>query len=644
MKKILFSIVALLLFTNFCFATVSSTTDPTITYNGNDATVSFPVPFGFIDDTDLVVIHTDGDGSQTTWTKDAAGDSGYTVSGSTVTANTAPSSGTTLTIYRAIPMTQGLDLQQGRKYNPNLLEDALDRLTYIAQDIESLADASVQQSAAAASATSAAASAAEAAVYAEQVGANEYYPDYSEADQGVTATGNGITIYDAVQAIGSKKGTIVLIHNKSNTKTEYNLDTNLDLSSKPDIQIIFRNGALLKQVTGDETITFYSPSNIKASVSQKIFNADMVSFSRGGTIHPGWWGCLPEPDVSNSGTPLQYALNSCSTNYPSLVKLQPGSYTSTVTVNFAFTAKSSFDAISTIWTKTNSGDVFTINANQTVTPNNCEYIFGDINHANGSAIRSYGQFIQAYISWQGLYGTSRTGYGLYLDSDTADGGAAQSVITLDVGYIEEHEYGIYLSSNTNIDTITANTKHGYIYKNDIGLYVRSQSSGNQINANVWNLNIDASDDSGDIAVKTNENYSRFNLIVGGIGAWNILLSSYDGHSAQYNDLTNVRPTYLAYGSTYLSDSSSNNTNIYPRYDALPISLSVGSSPWTYQNTLHQDMYVALSGGTISAVYLSSDDITYYQVATSSDIMILLPKQMYIKVTYSSAPTTVGYLY
>jgi hypothetical protein len=119
-----------------CWATVSSTTSPSVTYDGNGSTTTFPVTFTFIAATDLEVVHTDADGAETTWVKDGAGDTGYTVVATDVEANTAPASGTTLTITRATPLTQGLDLRQGRSYSPQLLEDALDRLTLIVQELE----------------------------------------------------------------------------------------------------------------------------------------------------------------------------------------------------------------------------------------------------------------------------------------------------------------------------------------------------------------------------------------------------------------------------------------------------------------------------------------------------------------------------
>lgn len=475
---------------------------------------------------------------------------------------------------------------------------------------------------------------------------NYYEVDSGAADQGAI-NGAEMTvkyIVDTLIASTTKHAVVHFSHNpESGDTTTYTWDTTDTFATYPYLYFKIDPGAILTRTTGDETVTLYSAGNMSADPGQKITAVDMLRFEKAGTVWSNWWGALPS--AADSGVPVQYAVNSVGVSYPSKVTIVPGEYTATTSVNIEFCPDSVFDFEGVKWIN-GSTDVFTINKNHTSTPNHCHYKFGAIHHGGSglSAIRSYGQFHSAYISWQAIYGTSRQGFGLYLDADSGDGGAAQSVVTLDVGYIEKEMYAIYLSSNTNIDTVTANTKTGFLVDNDIGLYVRTHPGGIQTNTCVWNLNIDASVSAGDISVKTNEMYSRFNLILGDIGTTNILLGSYEGYSASNNDLTNCRPTHLAYGSTYLTDSSGNNTNTYPRYDAAPITITPGASPWTYQNTLHQDMMIALSSGTVSSVQLSSDNITFYTYLTTSDVMLHLPKQMYMKVTYSSAPTVKGYLY
>lgn len=475
---------------------------------------------------------------------------------------------------------------------------------------------------------------------------SQYYEiDATQSDQGATSTNpNTMTIYDVATLVGTSKfATVHLAHNpNAGNQTYYTFDTSLDLTSYPFLFFDFDAGAIINRTTGDEILTMFSPENIKAQPNQQIFNADMISFAYGGTIQAGWWGIYVA--AADNGTPLQYAINSNNNSYPCRITMPAGSYSSTVTVNIEVGAYSIFDLAGVQWNKTNIGDAFTINNGQTTTPDSSQFIFGKITHINGSAIRSYGQFKDSYITWQEIIGTSRGGYGLYLDADTVDGGAAQSVLTIDVGFVYDEQYGIFLSSDTNIDTCIFNTKHGFLYNNDIAVYVRSRSTGNQINTNKWKLNLDASVTGSDIAIKTNEKHSQFDLILGGIGSHNIELGSYDGHSAQECDFTRCRPRVLSFGSPYLIDSSGNNTNEYPRIGIAPITITVGSSPFTYQNPYYQDMMVAITGGAASTVQLSSDGVTFYQVYGGTDTTFLLPKKHYMLLNYTVAPAAKGYLF
>lgn len=297
--------------------TVSTIYAP-ITYSGNDATVIFSVStyWTFDDEADVVVTHTDGDGTQTVWTQGGEGDTGYTLTETepgngnwNVTANTAPASGTTLTITRVTPVTQELDLQNGRKYQSDTMESHLDRIVMQIQE-DSYSDTSAASATAAASSASAAlSSASAAAASAAQIGSLYYTPDSSEADQGVAAIGDGITLYDAATAAGSKKATIILNHDPSNTETEYTLDTSIDWSSLPNLFLEIKPGATLTRTTGDETITLYSPENIIASDRQKITSIDMIDFSSGGTVYPSWWGMAAD-GATNDSAAFQSAVNS----------------------------------------------------------------------------------------------------------------------------------------------------------------------------------------------------------------------------------------------------------------------------------------------------------------------------------------------
>lgn len=106
--------------------------------SGNGATVAFPFTFKTFAETDLVVVLTSSAGVETTKTLTTH----YTVSlnadqnnnpGGTVTMLTAPANGETLTIARELSALQETDIANGGGFYPEVLEDALDRLTMLSQ-------------------------------------------------------------------------------------------------------------------------------------------------------------------------------------------------------------------------------------------------------------------------------------------------------------------------------------------------------------------------------------------------------------------------------------------------------------------------------------------------------------------------------
>jgi hypothetical protein len=114
--------------------TVSSSTNKA-SYNGNGSTTVFAYSFKIFDQDDLTVIIRSATGTETvkTITTD------YTVSGvgndggGNVTMGTAPASGETITILREQDLVQELDLVPNDPFPANLMEDALDRLTFMVQ-------------------------------------------------------------------------------------------------------------------------------------------------------------------------------------------------------------------------------------------------------------------------------------------------------------------------------------------------------------------------------------------------------------------------------------------------------------------------------------------------------------------------------
>lgn len=118
--------------------TVSSTTTKN-SYSGNGSQTVFAYTFKIFDDDDIsVIIRTDSTGTETTKTKTTH----YTVSGvgntsgGNITFGTAPASGETVVLLRATARTQATDYTPNDPFPAASHEDALDKITFIAQELE----------------------------------------------------------------------------------------------------------------------------------------------------------------------------------------------------------------------------------------------------------------------------------------------------------------------------------------------------------------------------------------------------------------------------------------------------------------------------------------------------------------------------
>lgn len=125
--------------------TVSSETSK-ILYAGNDSTTAFAVPFYFLANADLrVVLINDTTGIGTVQTETTH----YTVAGAgnpaggTVTMITAPATGETLLIKRDLDLKQETDYVPNDPFPAESHEEALDRLTMIAQQVDEKVDRAI---------------------------------------------------------------------------------------------------------------------------------------------------------------------------------------------------------------------------------------------------------------------------------------------------------------------------------------------------------------------------------------------------------------------------------------------------------------------------------------------------------------------
>lgn len=128
--------------------TIASSTNKTSPFAGNDTTGPWAFTFKTFDEADLEVVKlVSGVESvlvlNTDYTVSLNGDQEASPGGDiTTTANVA--TGETLVIRRVVEALQGVDLVQGGAFNPSVLEDALDRLTMLAQQLEEEVDRSVK--------------------------------------------------------------------------------------------------------------------------------------------------------------------------------------------------------------------------------------------------------------------------------------------------------------------------------------------------------------------------------------------------------------------------------------------------------------------------------------------------------------------
>jgi hypothetical protein len=127
-----------------------STTSNKVSFSANGSTTVFAYNFKIFADSDLTVIIRDADGAETTKTLTTH----YTVSGAgsasggnvTFTSGNTPANGETVVIQRQLTKTQGTDYVANDPFPAESHEDALDRLTFITQELQEEVDRSIKAS------------------------------------------------------------------------------------------------------------------------------------------------------------------------------------------------------------------------------------------------------------------------------------------------------------------------------------------------------------------------------------------------------------------------------------------------------------------------------------------------------------------
>lgn len=119
--------------------TVTAQTPMTGKLLGDSSTVAFAFGFRIDTEAELVVVLADSDGVETIQTLTTE----YTVAGvgsptgGTVTFVTAPATGETVVIYRAVPLAQTTDLANRKAVVPEVMEDTYDDIVRMVQDLNS---------------------------------------------------------------------------------------------------------------------------------------------------------------------------------------------------------------------------------------------------------------------------------------------------------------------------------------------------------------------------------------------------------------------------------------------------------------------------------------------------------------------------
>ena len=128
--------------------TVSSTTTKN-SYNGNGVLTVFAYGFKVFDEDDIeVILRNDTTGTETvqTITTNYSVSNVGNASGGNVTFVTAPASGITIVLRRASPLTQTTDYTPNDPFPAESHEDALDKLTFISQQLQEEVDRSIKLS------------------------------------------------------------------------------------------------------------------------------------------------------------------------------------------------------------------------------------------------------------------------------------------------------------------------------------------------------------------------------------------------------------------------------------------------------------------------------------------------------------------
>ena len=153
------------------------------------------------------------------------------------------------------------------------------------------------------------------------VNGSNYYPNFWEADQGITGNNNTIKYY--VDLAGSDNATIVLRHNSGNATTTYTLTTSETIPAN--ITIKLESGAILD---GAGTLTFAVGAGFESGDTQAFGTSITVAGLVTGKAL--WWGFDTTASAAVNDAAIASALAACQ----NVVETRGGTFNTSASITF----------------------------------------------------------------------------------------------------------------------------------------------------------------------------------------------------------------------------------------------------------------------------------------------------------------------
>lgn len=159
---------------------------------------------------------------------------------------------------------------------------------------------------------------------------------------------------------------------------------------------------------------------------------------------------------------------------------------------------------------------------------------------------------------------------------------------------------------------------------------------------------------GEVDVSTNGSINSIKIIDGGASGANLKLTGngattpsktirvFGGELNIINDAYTASIfTLLDNGNLVVSGTINNSTGAVAAYTNIaPSSLTVGASPWVYQNTNAYGVFLHILGATVagSSLQISKDNSAYFTVGDTTYMSVYVAPGFYAKLTYTTAPS------